>query len=128
MLLGVVALTGNVSSHDLAISETDSAGLSVGGVGLLGLENHDSQHNTTLKRVALEIGGHGALGLSSFQQCFEVTAARNLVDSSVADLRLGHGYRGFLRKLGQRERRLGQEWRGELGSKGSSRRGKRSLC
>lgn len=88
MLLRVVSLTGDVSSDDLSIRQADSACLSVGRVRLLGLENHDTQHDTALERVAGEIRRLGALGLLALEQRFELPAARNLVDGRVPHLLL----------------------------------------
>lgn len=110
VLLGVVALTGDVRGHDLAGRQADSACFTVGRVGLLGLENHDTQDDAALERAAVQIGGAGSLGLLALEQGFEVAAAGNLVDGRVAHLLCllglnqypaGSRRRGSLQAVGQ---------------------------
>jgi hypothetical protein len=53
VLLGIVALTGDVCSDDLAVGQTDSARLTVGRVGLTWLQNNDLKDNAVLLRVSV---------------------------------------------------------------------------
>lgn len=118
MLLCVVTLSGNVGGHHLAVAETDSGGLSLGRVGLLGLENQNSQNNALSLRARLEIGR-----LLSSVRHRSASVSLDLVDGLVSHGESGQG--GAHCGLGERRGCPGQTSHAHSGvCEGSSQRSK----